>query len=264
MSKKIAYALFITFSIFSFISPALATMSYTNNYTVTVSWGDGSSETNTYSVNNTQTDPLAYIGNYSSEAATASAAAGMWGNEENYSYNFWPTDGTGVWQNDPGHTLNTTIMTIEFDNTFTDPDSGDGVGYYSPWYDLNYLTGTVGGGDSFVSFDNVLNLGVISTSGTETFENSSSWSYYNNTEGEFYIDSGTILPDPIDYTKYFLDGEALHFYGTYTFMVDNDGGPSSISFTPDAPAPVPEPSTMLLFGIGFAGLVGSKLRRKRK
>lgn len=32
----------------------------------------------------------------------------------------------------------------------------------------------------------------------------------------------------------------------------------------DAPAPVPEPATMLLFGTGIAGLVGSRIRQKKK
>ena len=39
---------------------------------------------------------------------------------------------------------------------------------------------------------------------------------------------------------------------------------ASITFTDEAAAPVPEPTTMLLFGTGIAGLAGTRLRRKKK
>ena len=47
-------------------------------------------------------------------------------------------------------------------------------------------------------------------------------------------------------------GEALAVGDTYTLQVSLD------------PAPVPEPTTMLLFGTGQACLAGSQIRRKKK
>lgn len=49
-----------------------------------------------------------------------------------------------------------------------------------------------------------------------------------------------------------------HSYdGPWTFT-------DEIDFYQDSAAPVPEPTTMLLFGTGLAGLVGTKLRKKKK
>jgi len=48
------------------------------------------------------------------------------------------------------------------------------------------------------------------------------------------------------------EGSAIAQGDTYTLQVSLD------------PAPVPEPTTMLLLGTGLAGLVGSRIRRKKK
>ncbi len=49
--------------------------------------------------------------------------------------------------------------------------------------------------------------------------------------------------------------------GGFLFALPNE---VQLNFTESGPNPVPEPTTMILFGSGLAGLVGTRMRKKKK
>lgn len=272
MSRKLVFGsvLVLLLGVVPAFAVSAGSSTLTGTYTVSVDWGDGSGlqSVGTYDIGTSDSDDpldsLAYTGTYSGSVnAAASAAAGIWGygQPDADGWSFWLTDGSGVGQNDPGHGLSATVMSIEYDVKIVDWDEGDGQGRWTGWYDQNYLRGTVGGGGSYVGFSHASELYTGSDGAGETLFNAHSWLYFNDTPGLFYVDSGVILPDPVR-EEFLGDGDYLRFLGTYTFYAENDGGPSSIGFTDNAPPAVPEPTTMLLCGSCLAGLAVFRRRRK--
>ena len=151
-------------------------------------------------------------------------------------------------------------MTIAFDVTVKDPIIGDTSGQWAEWYDMVFLQGNVTGENSYVGFFSDVDM-YKGKDGSESFVNSASWEFSKNTSGSFYVDSGFLVPEPS--SSYYLNpDEYMRFVGTYTFYANNDGGPASIGFTETPPPPVPEPSTILLFGLGLLGLAGANRRKK--
>jgi hypothetical protein len=233
-------------------------------YSVTVDYGDGVEVGfGTHSLSGGPSDPLAGNTTKSLGDGSASAAFGMWGSGTPDTWSFWFTDGTGVGQTDPRHAIGETIMTIALDIYIYDGVLEDSSGQYAAWYDQLFLQGTVGGAGSYVGLNSHQEMYIGNVDDGDTSRhNTLDWRYYNDTLGNFYIDSGQLLPTPDD--RIFLsDGEYMHFIGTYTYFANNDGGPSSIHFTQNPPPPVPEPATLLLLGGGFLAMIYNVNRKKR-
>ncbi len=109
--------------------------------------------------------------------------------------------------------------------TFVSTYTDDGYGY--SWGSANY---------TFDPFQGTIDIGKISAG--DSFSLQYALSVY--TEGNQYFESKAYLGNP----------EATPFSPGFSGSV--------------TAAPVPEPTTMLLFGTGLAGLAGTRIRRKKK
>ena len=90
---------------------------------------------------------------------------------------------------------------------------------------------------------------------------------YNGIGGSIAINSTHTIFSNVDllYQRNGNDTLELITNGQYTeVVVESDSGHGLYAVYDKSPAPVPEPTTILLFGVGLAGLVGTRLRKKKK
>jgi hypothetical protein len=227
---------------------------------------------NEIEANDTFTDAQELINSYFSTGADLTTGYGS------DIYMFETTPWVSITSSTPDHTNNTTNSYDYYSFTV----SADTTGYFD--IDYGYTgDGTSGSADTVLTlFDTDFNELAIKDDGNNLFfENDGPGSTFQNgndpgSENSLEIDYGEYLDPSFSYT-FQNEGTYYLMISTYDWYADKFGNILPIS-SPLAlavddtytlqvsldPAPVPEPTTMLLFGTGLAGLMGSRIRRKKK
>lgn len=163
----------------------------------------------------------------------------------------WTGNGDGVTDDE---TWSGNIEFINNDNTSTTAVLWETSGYYEDG-NIDHYDGIFG---EFVSYDGHagphwdgfdFTLGADATDGLLRFNLGGS--YYDNLDLSNTAETG--------YAMWIGDGNVMD-----VFVEEAFGGVTFQSFETSAPAPVPEPATMLLFGTGLAGLAGIRRKKSKK
>jgi hypothetical protein len=148
-----------------------------------------------------------------------------------------------------------------------------GAGVQINW---SYEFTTISSGDVTVSFDYEMLSSVFMDSGEYangtgevvawflTLDENNTWrvkseeQIYNSQDTRDPVWGADSISDTLNLSSFYNANEigmlAIR-QQSFAFTYDQDGGGSD---------PVPEPATLLLFGTGLAGLIGSKIRKKKK
>lgn len=96
--------------------------------------------------------------------------------------------------------------------------------------------------------------------------NNGTWNYFdqNSSTLSILVDDGGIFQFAVGWSPYGPNGSGYNAINSYSSSVSRENimDWKFVESTPPSSEPIPEPSTMLLFGIGIAGLIGVRSRKK--